>query len=63
MASNEPFDASVLPEVERIGTVTGILGGFAAGGLMMIGLKRLVVKFERERRRRRESGQPLTGRG
>ncbi|HET6891680.1 MAG TPA: ZIP family metal transporter, partial [Pyrinomonadaceae bacterium] len=35
------------PEVEKIGTVPGILGGFAAGGLTMIGLKWVVLKFER----------------
>src|SRR5687767_3031280 len=44
--------SSVIPEVERIGTVAGILGGFAAGGLMMIGLKWLVVKFERQEKRK-----------
>ena len=38
--------SNVIPEVERIGTFTGIMSGFAAGGLMMVGLKWLVVRFE-----------------
>jgi ZIP family zinc transporter len=40
----------VVPEVERTGTPLGILGGFAAGGLAMIGLKWLVVRFEQQQR-------------
>lgn len=39
--------SDLIPEVERIGTPAGILGGFAAGGLTMIGLKWLVLKFDR----------------
>ena len=39
--------SNVIPEVERIGTLTGIISGFAVGGLAMIGLKWLVVNFER----------------
>ena len=31
--------SDLIPEVEKIGTAPGILGGFAAGGLTMIGLK------------------------
>ncbi len=38
--------ANVIPEVERIGTFAGITGGFVAGGLVMIGLKWVVVRFE-----------------
>jgi zinc transporter, ZIP family len=38
----------VVPEVKRIGSPAGVLGGFAAGGLAMIGLKWLVRKFERK---------------
>ena len=38
--------SSVIPEAERLGTIIGILGGFAAGGVAMIGLKWLVVNFE-----------------
>jgi ZIP family zinc transporter len=44
--------SSVIPEVERIGTVSGILGGFVAGGLVMIGLKWLVLRFERREKGR-----------
>jgi ZIP family zinc transporter len=39
--------SELIPEVERIGTALGILGGFAAGGLTMIGVKWLVLKFEK----------------
>lgn len=39
--------SDLIPEVEKIGTATGILGGFAAGGLTMIGLKWVVLKFEK----------------
>lgn len=42
--------SNVIPEVERIGTVTGVLSGLVAGGLVMIGLKWLVVNFERRGR-------------
>jgi ZIP family zinc transporter len=38
--------ANVIPEVERLGTLTGIVSGFVAGGLVMIGLKWVVVRFE-----------------
>ena len=38
--------ANVVPEVERMGTFAGIIGGFIAGGLAMIGLKWVVVTFE-----------------
>jgi zinc transporter, ZIP family len=39
--------ASVVPEVARIGTLPGVIAGFVAGGLLMIGLKWLVLRFER----------------
>jgi zinc transporter, ZIP family len=39
--------SELIPEVERLGTIPGILGGFAAGGLTMIGLKCVVLKFEK----------------
>lgn len=39
---------NVVPEVERMGTLPGIIGGFVAGGLVMIGLKWVVVRFEHE---------------
>jgi zinc transporter, ZIP family len=38
--------SELIPEVEKIGSPFGILSGFAAGGLTMIGLKWLVLKFE-----------------
>jgi zinc transporter, ZIP family len=40
--------ANVIPEVERMGTLPGIVAGFVAGGMVMIGLKWLVVRFERQ---------------
>ncbi len=40
--------SNVIPEVERIGTLTGIIGGFVAGGLAMIGLKWIIVRLERK---------------
>ena len=43
--------SDLVPEVEKIGTPVGILGGFAAGGLAMIGLKWLVLRFEKRERR------------
>jgi ZIP family zinc transporter len=39
--------SDLIPEVEKIGTPVGILSGFAVGGLTMIGLKWLVLKFEK----------------
>ena len=42
--------SNVIPEVERIGTLPGILGGFIAGGLVMVGLKWIIVKLERKER-------------
>lgn len=39
--------SDLIPEVEQIGSPAGILCGFAAGGLAMIGLKWLVLKFEK----------------
>lgn len=39
--------SDLIPEVEKTGTPVGILSGFAAGGLAMIGLKWLVLRFER----------------
>jgi ZIP family zinc transporter len=40
--------ASVIPEVEQIGTLPGVVAGFVAGGLLMIALKWLVLRFERD---------------
>ncbi|HKY30252.1 MAG TPA: hypothetical protein VJM12_20140 [Pyrinomonadaceae bacterium] len=39
--------SDLIPEVQKIGTAPGVLGGFAAGGAAMIGLKWLVLKFEK----------------
>jgi ZIP family zinc transporter len=44
--------SDVIPEVERVGTPAGILGGFAAGGVVMIGMKWLVLRFEKREARR-----------
>src|SRR5262245_36128166 len=52
--------SNVIPEAERVGTVTGILGGPAAGALAMIVLKWLVVKLEREERSRHKLPLGLT---
>ena len=43
--------SNVIPEVEQIGTLTGIISGFVTGGLVMIGLKWVVVRLEREQKR------------
>lgn len=39
--------AEVIPEVDHKGTPLGILLGFAAGGLVMIALKWVVLRFEK----------------
>lgn len=39
--------SDLIPEVEKIGRPLGILSGFVAGGLVMIGLKWLVLKVEK----------------
>ena len=44
--------SDLIPEVEKTGTPVGILSGFAAGGLVMIGLKWLVLRFERKEKTR-----------
>ena len=38
--------SSVIPKAESLGSTSAILGGFAAGGLLMIALKWVVVKLE-----------------
>ena len=43
--------SSVIPEAEKLGSITGILGGFAAGGLAMIALKWVVVRFEEKEKK------------
>lgn len=38
--------SNVITEVEKIGTFAGIIGGFLAGGLVMVALKWMVVRYE-----------------
>lgn len=45
--------SDLIPEVEKIGTALGILAGFAAGGLIMIALKWLVLKFEKHEQKKK----------
>jgi zinc transporter, ZIP family len=40
--------SEVIPEAERAGTALGALGGFAAGGALMIGTKWFVLRFEKK---------------
>lgn len=44
--------ANVVPEVEQLGTLPGIVGGFVAGGLVMIALKWVVVRIERQEKQK-----------
>jgi zinc transporter, ZIP family len=44
--------SGVIPDVEKTGTPLGILAGFAAGGLVMIGLKWVVLRFEKREQAR-----------
>jgi zinc transporter, ZIP family len=44
--------SDLIPEVEKTGTPVGILSGFAAGGVAMIGLKWLVLRFESKEKKR-----------
>lgn len=46
--------SELIPDVEKTGTPLGILGGFGVGGLAMIGLKWLVLKFERHEKARHQ---------
>jgi len=46
--------ADLIPEVIEIGTPAGILVGFAAGGLVMIGLKWAVLAFERRAKAKKQ---------
>jgi ZIP family zinc transporter len=52
--------SELIPEVEKTGTTTGILAGFAAGGLTMIVLKWLVLKFEKKEKQRHQMPVGLT---
>ena len=42
--------STLIPEVEKIGNIAGIVIGFILGGLLMIGLKWLVLRFERNKK-------------
>jgi ZIP family zinc transporter len=46
--------SDLIPEVERQGTLVGILAGFAAGGVFMIGLKWLVLRFEKSEKHKHQ---------
>jgi zinc transporter, ZIP family len=46
--------ANVVPEVERMGTLPGVVAGFVTGGIVMIGLKWLVVRFENQGRQKKK---------
>jgi len=46
--------SNVIPEVERTGTFLGITGGFVLGGLVMIGLKWVVLRFEHQGKKRQK---------
>lgn len=43
--------SNVIPEVQRIGTITGIISGFVLGGLTMIALKWVIVRLEQKERK------------
>jgi ZIP family zinc transporter len=45
--------ASVVPQVEQMGTLPGVIGGFVAGGLLMVVLKWLVVRFEKQNKQKK----------
>jgi len=42
--------SDLIPEVQKTGTPAGILGGFVAGGVVMIVLKWLTLKYEKDKR-------------
>jgi ZIP family zinc transporter len=46
--------SDLIPEVEKAGKPFGILAGFAAGGLAMIGMKWLVLKFEKQEEKKEQ---------
>jgi len=46
--------SNVIPEVERAGTLPGIVGGFVVGGLVMIGLKWWVVRVEHKEKQKNQ---------
>lgn len=44
----------LIPEVEKTGKPAGVLAGFAAGGVFMIGLKWVVLKFEEREKKKHQ---------
>ena len=52
--------SNVIPEVERMGELPGIVGGFVAGGLLMVALKWLILRFERQEKQKNKLPAGLT---
>lgn len=52
--------SNVIPEVERTGTFPGIISGFVVGGLVMVGLKWIVIRFEHKEKQRNKLPVGLT---
>ena len=46
--------ANVIPEVGRMGTLPGIVSGFVAGGLLMIAMKWLVLRYENKGKQKKK---------
>ena len=46
--------SDLIPEVEKAGKPFGILAGFALGGLVMVGMKWLVLKFEKKEEKKEQ---------
>jgi ZIP family zinc transporter len=46
--------SDLIPEVEKAGKPFGILAGFAAGGLVMVVMKWLVLKFEKKEEKKEQ---------
>jgi zinc transporter, ZIP family len=52
--------SNVIPEVTSTGTLPGITGGFVAGGLLMVALKWLVLRFENQGKQKNKLPAGLT---